>query len=119
MALVKFIVDDYTLIRGAVVEEHTYMHTRTCSSFSEYDQRFGNSEGTWLSKGANHKLVPARQRKAGERNLWVYREEPRDVNTLDVADLDALTTFAAFYGPVRLEESDYVDVPWRLTFNRD
>lgn len=111
----KFIVDDYTLIRGAVVEEHTFMHIRTCASFSDFNSRFP-SEGAWESKGTNHKLIPSKKRRQGEPLSWIYREEPRDVNTLEVADLDALTTFAAFYGTIRLEESDYVDVPWKLTF---
>lgn len=33
-----------------------WIEVRTFESFEDFDAKFGNSEGTWLSKGVNHRV---------------------------------------------------------------
>src|SRR5208283_3639449 len=97
----KFIVNtDHHKVKGSVVGEHVYMHVRTCPSFEDFDKTQGFREGPWLSKGANHKLIPAGHNYSSSSKTWVYREEPRNAETVDVASLDDLVSLADHYGDV-------------------
>lgn len=42
-------------IPNAVIKKYTKIEVRTCSTFEEFDKRFSKMEGSWLSKGVNHK----------------------------------------------------------------
>lgn len=42
-------------IPNTVIKKYTKREVRTCSTFEEFDKRFSRIEGTWLSKGVNHK----------------------------------------------------------------
>ena len=42
-------------IPNTVIKKYTKREVRTCSTFEEFDKRFSRREGTWLSKGVNHK----------------------------------------------------------------
>lgn len=37
-------------------KKYDYVEIRTCSSFAEFDEKFANEEGNWLSKGTNHRI---------------------------------------------------------------
>ena len=43
-------------IPNAVIKKYTKIEVRYCSSFEEFDELFSLMEGTWLSKGVNHKM---------------------------------------------------------------
>lgn len=47
-------------IPNAVIKKYTKREVRTCSTFEEFDKRFSRREGTWLSKGVNHKTSKGR-----------------------------------------------------------
>ena len=47
-------------IPNAVIKKYTKREVRTCSTFEEFDKRFSWREGTWLSKGVNHKMSKGR-----------------------------------------------------------
>lgn len=42
-------------IPNTVIKKYTKIEVRTCSTFEEFDKRFSRMEGSWLSKGVNHK----------------------------------------------------------------
>jgi hypothetical protein len=42
-------------IPNTVIKKYTKIEVRTCSTFEEFDKRFSKMEGSWLSKGVNHK----------------------------------------------------------------
>ena len=44
-----------TRIPNTTIKKYTKREVRTCSTFAEFDKRFSRTEGTWLSKGVNHK----------------------------------------------------------------
>ena len=60
-------------------------HVRTCPSFEDFDRRFAEREGTWLSKGTNHRI---------EHNC-VVREEPQTGNAwyIKIGSMKALEDF--------------------------
>ena len=37
-------------------KSYDWIEVRTFKSFEEFDSTFGSSEGTWLSKGSNHRI---------------------------------------------------------------
>lgn len=112
----KFIVNsDREHVKGAVIEEHQYTHVRTCGSFEEYDELFARAEGPWLSKGANHRLIPAPRWSNGV-GQFVAREEPKPVRVVDIGSLEELAEFIAYYGDVSVGKSSYADVPLELKF---
>ena len=47
-------------IPNTVIKKYTKREVRTCSTFEEFDKRFSWWEGTWLSKGVNHKTSKGR-----------------------------------------------------------
>ncbi|MCB7107564.1 hypothetical protein LIZ13_06470 [Streptococcus oralis] len=47
-------------IPNTVIKKYTKREVRTCSTFEEFDKRFSRREGTWLSKGVNHKAFKGR-----------------------------------------------------------
>ena len=60
-------------------------HVRTCPSFEDFDKRHADREGTWLSKGINHRI---------EHNC-VVREEPQTGNAwyIKIGSMKALEDF--------------------------
>ena len=47
-------------IPNTTIKKYTKREVRTCSTFEEFDKRFSRIEGTWLSKGVNHKASKGR-----------------------------------------------------------
>lgn len=47
-------------IPNTTIKKYTKREVRTCSTFEEFDKRFSRGEGTWLSKGVNHKTSKGR-----------------------------------------------------------
>lgn len=47
-------------IPNAVIKKFTKVEVRYFSSFEEFDKRLSWMEGTWLSKGVNHKMSKGR-----------------------------------------------------------
>lgn len=47
-------------IPNAVIKKFTKVEVRYFSSFEEFDKRFSRIEGSWLSKGVNHKMFKGR-----------------------------------------------------------
>ena len=47
-------------ISNTIIKKYTKREVRTCSTFEEFDKRFSRREGTWLSKGVNHKTSKGR-----------------------------------------------------------
>lgn len=47
-------------IPNTVIKKYTMVEVRYCSTFEEFDKRFSRTEGSWLSKGANHKISKGR-----------------------------------------------------------
>ena len=47
-------------ISNTTIKKYTKREVRTCSTFEEFDKRFSWREGTWLSKGVNHKTSKGR-----------------------------------------------------------
>ena len=47
-------------IPNTTIKKYTKREVRTCSTFEEFDKRFSRIEGTWLSKGVNHKAYKGR-----------------------------------------------------------
>lgn len=47
-------------IPNTTIKKYTKREVRTCSTFEEFDKRFSRIEGTWLSKGVNHKTSKGR-----------------------------------------------------------
>ena len=47
-------------IPNAVIKKYTKIQVRGCSTFEEFDKRLSWMEGTWLSKGVNHKMSKGR-----------------------------------------------------------
>lgn len=43
-------------IPNTTIKKYTKIEVRVFSSFEEFDKRFSWREGTWLSKGVNHKM---------------------------------------------------------------
>lgn len=43
-------------IPNTTIKKYTKREVRTCSTFEEFDKKFSRIEGTWLSKGVNHKM---------------------------------------------------------------
>ena len=47
-------------IPNTTIKKYTKIEVRCCSTFEEFDKKFSRSEGTWLSKGVNHKTSKGR-----------------------------------------------------------
>ena len=47
-------------IPNTVIKKYKKVEVRGFSSFEEFDKRFSRIEGTWLSKGVNHKISKGR-----------------------------------------------------------
>ena len=47
-------------IPNAIIKKYTKVEVRYCSTFEEFDKKFSWMEGTWLSKGVNHKMSKGR-----------------------------------------------------------
>lgn len=43
-------------IPNTVIKKYTIVEVRYCPTFEEFDKRFSRMEGSWLSKGVNHKV---------------------------------------------------------------
>lgn len=71
-------------------------HTRTIKSPEEFDKRFGEDEGKWLSKGKNHTIT-----KKG----WITRQE-EDIEEwcIELASLADLGKLFEKYGQLILSQ---------------
>ena len=47
-------------IPNAIIKKYKKVEVRYFSSFEEFDKRFSRMEGTWISKGVNHKTSKGR-----------------------------------------------------------
>ena len=47
-------------IPNTVIKKYTIVEVRYCSTFEEFDKRYSRMEGSWLSKGVNHKVSKGR-----------------------------------------------------------
>lgn len=73
-----------------------HWHTRTCKSFKEFDERFGEQEGNWLSKGKNHKII----------NGNIMRQEDyQDEWCIEINSLDELLSLHEKYGNLIISSS--------------
>ncbi|MFC2796713.1 MAG: hypothetical protein ACFN4N_03425 [Streptococcus sp.] len=43
-------------IPNTVIKKYTMVEVRYCSTFEEFDKKFSRTEGSWFSKGVNHKI---------------------------------------------------------------
>ena len=72
------------------------VETRTCLSPEEFDERFGKSEGKWLSVGENH--------RANEQG-WITRDNGTiDVWSMEINTFDELMAFCDKYGDIVIGE---------------
>lgn len=99
---------------GVQTAMHQWTHARSIASFEEFDAKFGHSEGPWLSQGTNHRVVPARWATPNQSRTWIEREEPREVDTIEIADLDALVSLAQRFTELAIKRSDYADVLFEI-----
>lgn len=68
------------------------VETRTLYSPEEFDAKFSNREGKWLSVGANHRV---------DENGWITRDNGMiDVWSVEINTLDELMEFCKKYGDV-------------------
>jgi len=77
-----------------------YWHTRTCTE-EYFDKSFSIREGTWRSKGKNHKKV--------NENCITRQEDNRDMWSVEINSLEELLKFEHKYGRLILEEYDNSD----------
>lgn len=73
-------------IDGCVWERYDRIEVRTLNSFEAFDMKFGNREGTWLSKGINHHI--------NDRG-FIQRTHPNENEGwfMEVSTLDELLKF--------------------------
>lgn len=60
-------------------------HVRSCKSFDEFDERFADREGKWISKGVNHRV----------EGQCIYREERQEGKAwyIKISSMKALNEF--------------------------
>ena len=102
-------VDRYT--DKATLKKYTKVEVRTVKTFSEFDDRFGKLEGTWLSKGINHKEV----------NGCIQREFPLGAEGyfIEINTLEELENLRLECGEelVLTTSPDYQDIPCIEIYN--
>jgi len=81
--------------KEAIKERYTRIEVRTFESFEEFDKKFGEIEGNWLSKGINHSV---------NQQGYIQREFPNDAVGwfVEINTLDELLKFQEKYGDVIL-----------------
>ena len=73
------------------------VETRTIHTPEEFDVRFANREGKWLSVGANHRV---------DKNGWITRDNGMiDVWFVEINTLDELMKFCEKYGDIVITNS--------------
>ncbi len=95
----KFIVrrasvwnDDESPCEEAKRDSIVRVETRTFHSPEEFDEKFANREGKWLSVGANHRV---------DENGWITRDNGMtNVWSVEINTLDKLIEFCDKYGDV-------------------
>lgn len=66
------------------------VETRTCMSPEEFDKRFGEVEGKWLSVGENHRV---------NEKGWIVRDNGMiDVWSVEISTFNELINFCDKYG---------------------
>lgn len=80
--------------KEAVKKRYTRVETRMFKNFEEFDRRFSNLEGKWLSKGVNHCV------KRG----YIQREFPNECEGwfINIDTLEELLAFQKKYGNIIL-----------------
>ena len=91
----KFTVRRASIWEGSPCEEAKLdsivrVETRTCLTPEEFDERFGRSEGKWLSVGSNHRV--------NERGYITRDNGMIDVWTVEINTFDELIKFYDKYG---------------------
>lgn len=73
-------------------------HIRTCKSFEEFDSKHAHREGTWLSKGINHRI----------ENDCILREEIQNGNAwyIKIPSLKVLFEFIKENGDCVLSQEN-------------
>lgn len=71
------------------------VETRTLCSPEEFDAKFSNREGKWLSVGSNHRV---------DKNGWITRDNGTiDVWSVEINNLDELMEFCNKHGDVVIQ----------------
>lgn len=84
--------DKNILVDEAKRDSIVRVETRTLHSPEEFDEKFSNREGKWLSVGENHRL---------DENGWITRDNGMiDVWSIEINSLDELIKFCDKYGKV-------------------
>ena len=90
-------IDEDKPCEGVTLEKYTYIEVRTLNSIEEFDKRFEESEGKWLSKGINHCI---------NEQGYVQREFPNDSEGwfIEINSLDDLIKFNKQHGDIILRK---------------
>jgi hypothetical protein len=85
-------VSDEPPCARAELARYTPTQVRTVKDFDEFDRRFGDREGPWVSKGINHRVHPA----------GIARDMPDGAEGwfVEIPDLAALLEFSREHGPI-------------------
>lgn len=78
---------------GAFLKDVDVIQVRTLPSFEQFDKKFGNYEGTWLSKGIDHKI---------NKQGYIQRTLPKaeQVWVVEVSSLDELLKLVSDEGSI-------------------
>lgn len=84
--------DEDILVDEAKRDSIVRVETRTLYSPEEFDAKFSNREGKWLSVGVNHRV---------DEDGWITRDNGMiDVWSVEINSLDELIKFCEKYGDV-------------------
>lgn len=85
--------DEEKPCENVVSETYNVIEVKTLKSFNEFDVKFGETEGKWLSKGVNHCI---------NKKGYIQREFPNNRNGwfIELNSLDELLNFKNKYGDI-------------------
>ena len=82
-------------------EQVVRTETRTFHSPEEFDKKFANREGTWLSVGTNHRIG---------KNGYICRDrEMMDVWVIEINSIEELVALSRKYGEIIITDH-YLDI---------
>lgn len=79
-------------------ENVVYKHERTCNSFEEYDEKFADREGSWISIGWGHCI---------NEEGYIQRYEYRECWVIEFKTLEELYDFIKKHGAIIIEQYLY------------
>ena len=82
-------------------EQIVKIETRTLHSPEEFDKRFADREGNWLSVGTNHRI--------GENGYICRDREGVNVWTIEINSIEELVTLSRKYGEIIIADH-YLDI---------